>query len=67
MLCKLWFNENMRIFHDRLTTEDDRTYLKDLLVSHFDKFDLLKDQVLDIERIIFADFLYGRDSEPKMY
>ena len=43
MLCKLWFNENMRVFHDRLTTEDDRVYIKSLLTSHFEKFNLIKE------------------------
>jgi dynein heavy chain len=25
---RLWYHENMRVFHDRLTTEEDRDYLK---------------------------------------
>lgn len=25
---KLWYNENMRVFHDRLTTELDRDYMR---------------------------------------
>lgn len=28
---RLYFHENMRVFHDRLTTEEDRVYLIDKL------------------------------------
>ena len=30
-LARLWYHENMRIYHDRLTTDTDREYLKKLL------------------------------------
>jgi len=30
-LVKLWYHENMRVFHDRLTTGEDRDYLKKML------------------------------------
>jgi len=33
--ARLWFHENMRIFHDRLINEEDRIYLKKLLKSYF--------------------------------
>ena len=33
-LIKLWYHENMRVFHDRLTTEEDRAYLKNILISY---------------------------------
>jgi dynein heavy chain, axonemal len=32
-MARLWYHENMRIFHDRLIDEEDREYLKDMLVS----------------------------------
>ena len=57
----------MRVFHDRLTTEEDREYLKNLLSTFFEKFGTKKDDVLNVERIIFADFLQGKDAEPKNY
>jgi dynein heavy chain, axonemal len=66
-MIKLWFNENMRVFHDRLTTENDRLYLKKMLSDQFHKFNLDESEVLDCDRIIFADFLNGREADPKFY
>ena len=58
----------MRVFHDRLINENDRKYLIDLLKKQFVKFPSVDiDQILDTERIIFADFLNGKDVEPKYY
>jgi len=37
-LMKLWYHENMRVFHDRLTTTEDRIYLKNMLESQFKEF-----------------------------
>lgn len=50
----------MRVFHDRLTTESDRDYLKDILASFFETFKIHKEEVITTERVIFADFLQGR-------
>lgn len=38
ILVRLWYHENMRVFHDRLIDERDRTYFKELLVSFFGTF-----------------------------
>lgn len=57
----------MRVFHDRLTTEDDRIFFKQLLADNFEKFGLKKEEVLNKERIIFGDFMNGRDVDPKYY
>lgn len=57
----------MRVFHDRLTTDEDRIYLKNLLSSHFEKLGQKKEEVLNKERIIFGDFFQGRDVEPRNY
>lgn len=32
-LIRIFYHENMRVFHDRCTTEADRKYMHDLLVS----------------------------------
>ncbi|KAL4464296.1 hypothetical protein ABPG72_011341 [Tetrahymena utriculariae] len=66
-MAKLWYHENMRIFHDRLIDEEDREYLKDMLVSQFEKFNLTKEEVLSMDRIIFGDFWFGRETESRPY
>ena len=57
----------MRVFHDRLTTDEDRDYFKKLLVKQFSKFNLTETEVIDSERIIFGDFMQGREVDPKSY
>jgi dynein heavy chain len=42
-MVRLWYHENMRVFHDRLTTEDDRIQLKGLLKNGFTQFGLAVD------------------------
>lgn len=37
-LLKLWYHENMRVFHDRLTTGEDRAYLSNMLCAFFKDF-----------------------------
>ena len=66
-IIRLWHHENMRVFHDRLTTEDDRIYFKNLLADEFKRFGLTKNEVLNVERIIFGDFMQGREIDPKHY
>lgn len=57
----------MRVFHDRLTTEEDRSYLKNMLISYFNDFGFEKSEIIDVERILFADFTGNRDSDVKPY
>jgi dynein heavy chain len=66
-MMKLWYHEIMRVFHDRLINSQDREYLKNLLVEQFSVFELEKENVLDAERIIFGDFMQGRDADPRFY
>lgn len=37
----------MRVFHDRLTTEEDRQYLINMLVGFFKSFGIEKEEVLN--------------------
>lgn len=39
-LLRLWYHENMRIYHDRLTTDEDRNYMIDLLVDYFPNYNI---------------------------
>ena len=58
----------MRVFHDRLIDEKDRTYFKELLVSFFPTFGFNDaTEVVDQERIIFCDFLSNRDVDVRPY
>lgn len=66
-IVRLWYHENMRIFHDRLIDDPDRELLKEMLVKKFGEFGLSKEEVLDQERILFVDFWHGRDVEPRNY
>ena len=70
LVVRCWYHENMRVFHDRLVDEEDREYLKNLLISKIQHFNgLTQDEVIDpsIERIIFADFMQGREQDPRHY
>lgn len=66
-MVRLWYHENMRIFHDRLIDEEDRDYLKNMLITQFEKFNLEKETVLSLDRIIFGDFWNGREQEIRPY
>lgn len=66
-LVKLWYHENMRVFHDRLTTGEDRSYLMNMLASFFKDFGYEKEEIINVERILFGDFTQNRDSEIKTY
>ena len=66
-IVKLWFHENMRVFHDRLINSEDRSYLVGILKDQFPRFGLAEEQVLSEERVVFGDFQQGRDVEPRHY
>ncbi|CAD8156782.1 unnamed protein product [Paramecium pentaurelia] len=66
-LVKIWYHENLRVFHDRLTTEEDRQELRNMLKMGFTQFGVTSEQVLDSERIIFGDFMQSRDADIKVY
>ena len=66
-IVRLWYHENLRVFHDRLTTEEDRTFLKEILNSQLPKFKMTTEQVLNTERLIFGDFMQRRDADVKFY
>jgi dynein heavy chain, axonemal len=57
----------MRVFHDRCTTESDRKYLHNLLVDQFKTYGVKQEEIIDAERVIYGDFMQGRESESKNY
>ena len=67
-IARIFCHESMRVYHDRLTTEEDREYLKQLLASQIPNFSGSKvEDVLDQPRILYGDFLQGRDQDPRVY
>lgn len=68
-VLRLWFHENLRVYHDRLTTEEDREYLRRLLCEHFEtRFQRSKSEVLpDDYRVVFGDFMVGREGDNRPY
>lgn len=66
-LLRLWFHENMRVFHDRLTTDEDRVLLKNMLIDYFKDFGYGKDDIIDMDRILFCDFYQNRDADIRPY
>ena len=66
-MVRLWYHDNMRVFHDRLVDDSDRVYFKELLRNQFEAFELKDEQILNAERILYGDFLEGKDVEPRIY
>ena len=53
----------MRVFHDRLTTIEDREYLKKMLAGLFKDFGFETfEEVIDVERVLFGDFVQNREA-----
>lgn len=44
---RLWYHENLRVYHDRLNSNDDRLFLKKLLASKFPIYKVEEKDVLD--------------------
>lgn len=58
----------MRVFHDRLTTEKDREDIKTLIVKLAqEQMGTSKEDIFNVEKIVFVDFMGGRDSDQKPY
>ena len=67
-LIRLWIHENMRVFGDRMISQEDRDTLKELLNTEMtNTFKLTSDQVYITERLLFGDYLNGIDTEVRPY
>lgn len=60
-MVRLWYHENLRVFHDRLIDEPDRVYFKEILKEQITVFGLEEEEVLNCERIMYGDFGDGKD------
>ena len=63
-VVRLWRNECMRVFHDRLITDADKAVVRDKLVDHFIKEQFPSYKAALAEPILFGDYKPdGHDSD----
>eukprot|EP00930_Biecheleria_cincta_P008311 TRINITY_DN10972_c0_g5_i1.p1 TRINITY_DN10972_c0_g5~~TRINITY_DN10972_c0_g5_i1.p1 ORF type:complete len:3933 (-),score=932.09 TRINITY_DN10972_c0_g5_i1:47-11569(-) len=61
-VIRCYCHENIRVYGDRLTTDEDRQWLRGQLDASLEEsFPVKPDKVFDKERMIFADFMGGGD------
>ena len=67
--AKLWINESLRVFYDRLINDEDKlwftTLIMELLNRNF-RMSFEKDEIFNKEKIMFADLL-KLDAPVKLY
>lgn len=62
-LARLWVHENLRVFADRLTNDEDHQWLKELMKSKVEgQFQMNWNEVVPRERLIFGDFMGNQDN-----
>lgn len=74
-LVKLWYHENMRVYYDRLINEEDKTIFVNSVVEtankdfagELSKQEHAEDQVFTHRRLIYGDFMSGRELETRNY
>lgn len=67
-LVKLWAHENYRVFRDRMVSDEDRNKLNSMINKEFtQKLGIAEEAIHGDGRIIFGDFMYGIDVEPRNY
>lgn len=66
-ILRLFYHESMRVFHDRLINEEDKSYFKNLMQETCIKY--FNDPIVKPnELIIFGDFLiFGQSKEDRLY
>lgn len=66
-VLRLFYHEAMRVFHDRLISDDDKNYFKNLMQEISAKYFDLK-VVEEDETLMFGDFMiYGQARENRVY
>ena len=66
-LLRLWFHENCRVFHDRLVSDEDRSWfisvMKDKMTA---EFNVSYDDVVKTAPLVYGDFMIP-NAENKTY
>lgn len=66
-LIRLWVHENQRVFGDRMINNEDKNILVTLLMREVEKFNIKKETLFNVERIIYGDYFLGMDGENRPY
>lgn len=66
-IVRLWVHENQRVYGDRMINYTDKDVLVDLMVPEIEKFKLKKEDVFNVERLIYGDYMAGIDGENRPY
>lgn len=63
----MWIHESQRVFGDRMINEQDKATLLELLLGETEKMKVKKDDIFNVERIIYGDYFAGIDGENRPY
>lgn len=66
-IARLWYHENMRVYHDRLTTQTDRGLFINMLKKQIKQMDTDVAEAIHTDRIIFSDIMMGKDVDYPPY
>jgi len=67
-LVRLWYHENIRIFGDRLVSNEDRATLDGIICEQVtSKFKLSRENVFISERLSYGDWMDGNIEESRPY
>jgi len=66
-IYRIWVHENLRVFGDRMINEDDKSTLTDLLMTECEKAKLKREDIFNVERLIYGDYFNGIDGESRPY
>ena len=69
-IVRLWRNECLRVFHDRLITDEDRALVRDRLLDHYIKEQFPQSKAALTDPILFGDYKpdgHDADSRVRLY
>ena len=68
-MARLWINESLRVFYDRLINDGDRAWFKDLIIELIQRnfrMSMNAEEIFETEKIMFGDVL-KLDAPVKLY